>query len=76
MLETIQKLKKNASKVIAVTGAGGDRAKTKRPVMAQVCARLSNQIILTSDNPRTEDPAQILRDMEAGLSPEELKKTL
>lgn len=76
VLETIQKLKKNASKVIAVTGAGGDRDKAKRPIMAQVCARLSNQLILTSDNPRTEDPAQILRDMEAGLSPEELKKTL
>lgn len=76
VLETIQKLKKSASKVIAVTGAGGDRDKTKRPIMAQVCARLSNQLILTSDNPRTEDPAQILRDMEAGLSPEELKKTL
>lgn len=76
VLETVQKLKKKTSQVITVAGAGGDRDKTKRPVMAQIGARLSDQLILTSDNPRTEDPAAILRDMEAGLDAEAQKKTL
>ncbi len=76
VLETIAKLKKKNSKVITVTGAGGDRDKTKRPIMAQVSVRYSDQLILTSDNPRTEDPAAILNDMEAGLDAEGLKKTL
>ncbi len=76
VLETIQKLKKKTSKVVTVVGCGGDRDKTKRPVMAHTAARWSDQVILTSDNPRTEEPAQILRDMEVGLDAEDLKKAL
>lgn len=76
VIETIQKLKKPASKLITVVGCGGDRDKTKRPVMARVAARGSEQLILTSDNPRSEDPAVILRDMQTGLSPEDEPKTL
>lgn len=76
VLETIEKLKKKGAKVIVITGAGGDRDKTKRPIMAQISARLGDQLILTSDNPRTESPSAILADMEAGLDAEAKMKTL
>ena len=68
VLSTIKKLRKGNEKVITVVGCGGDRDKTKRPIMAQVACDLSDKVILTSDNPRTEDAAQILKDMEVGLS--------
>jgi len=76
VLETILKLKKRHSKVITVVGCGGDRDKTKRPLMARAAALRSDQLILTNDNPRTEEPAAILRDMEAGLEKADLSKTL
>lgn len=76
VLDTIAKLKNKKSRVITVTGAGGDRDKSKRPVMAKVCAQRCDQLILTSDNPRSEDPAEILKDMEAGLDAAGLRKTL
>jgi UDP-N-acetylmuramoyl-L-alanyl-D-glutamate--2,6-diaminopimelate ligase len=76
VLETIAKLKQPKAKVITVTGAGGDRDKTKRPIMAAVCAKLSDQLILTSDNPRTENPTDILNDMETGLDQAGHIKTL
>ena len=68
VLETIAKLKKGGETVITVVGCGGDRDKTKRPVMGHVACDLSDKVIFTSDNPRSEDPNQIIKDMEMGLS--------
>jgi UDP-N-acetylmuramoyl-L-alanyl-D-glutamate--2,6-diaminopimelate ligase len=74
VLATIKNLKKGYEKVITVIGCGGDRDKTKRPVMGEVACEHSDKAIFTSDNPRTEDPHQILKDMEAGLSLENRRK--
>jgi UDP-N-acetylmuramoyl-L-alanyl-D-glutamate--2,6-diaminopimelate ligase len=63
-------------KLITVVGCGGNRDKGKRPMMAQIAKRNSDQLILTSDNPRDEEPADILRDMAAGLTEDELRSTL
>ena len=63
-------------KLITVVGCGGNRDKGKRPMMAQIAKRGSQQLILTSDNPRDEEPADILKDMTAGLTEEELRSTL
>ena len=68
VLATIKKLRKGYEQVITVVGCGGDRDKTKRPIMAQTACDLSDKVILTSDNPRTEDPAVIIADMESGLN--------
>ncbi|MDE7110941.1 MAG: UDP-N-acetylmuramoyl-L-alanyl-D-glutamate--2,6-diaminopimelate ligase [Muribaculaceae bacterium] len=68
VLETIREV--GPRRIITVVGAGGDRDKGKRPIMASEAARLSDSVILTSDNPRTEDPRAILADMEAGLTAE------
>ena len=68
VLNTIAAIRKEGQKVISVVGCGGDRDREKRPVMASIAAKKSQQVILTSDNPRTEDPQSILKDMEAGLS--------
>ena len=68
VLTTIAKLRKGDEDVITVVGCGGDRDKTKRPIMAQVACDLSTKVFLTSDNPRSEDPNDILNDMEQGLS--------
>jgi UDP-N-acetylmuramoyl-L-alanyl-D-glutamate--2,6-diaminopimelate ligase len=67
VLATIKKLKHGFEQVITVVGCGGDRDKTKRPVMAEVACEHSDKVIFTSDNPRSEDPVQIIKDMEAGL---------
>jgi UDP-N-acetylmuramoyl-L-alanyl-D-glutamate--2,6-diaminopimelate ligase len=68
VLATIKKLKKGFEQVITVVGCGGDRDRTKRPVMAEAACEYSDKAIFTSDNPRSEDPAQIIKDMEEGLS--------
>lgn len=68
VLKTIKQLKQGEEKVITVVGCGGDRDKTKRPIMGQVACELSDKAIFTSDNPRSEDPEAILRDMEAELN--------
>ncbi|CAL2083845.1 UDP-N-acetylmuramoyl-L-alanyl-D-glutamate--2,6-diaminopimelate ligase [Tenacibaculum sp. 190524A05c] len=76
VLETINNIRTGNENVITVVGCGGDRDKTKRPKMAHIASQLSNQTIFTSDNPRTEDPQVIIDEMEAGVSPENYKKTL
>lgn len=76
VLATIKKLGKGAKQVITVVGCGGDRDKTKRPVMATVACEYSNKAILTSDNPRSEDPVAILNDMQEGLKSEHKRKCL
>jgi UDP-N-acetylmuramoyl-L-alanyl-D-glutamate--2,6-diaminopimelate ligase len=67
ILSTIHDIRKGNEKVITVLGCGGDRDKTKRPIMAKTACEWSDKVILTSDNPRSEDPAQIIKDMEAGV---------
>ena len=67
VLTTIHQLKKGFEQVITVVGCGGDRDKTKRPLMAQIACKYSSWVILTSDNPRSENPEDILQDMQAGL---------
>lgn len=76
VLETIRDIRSGGEQVITLVGCGGDRDKTKRPVMAQIACEYSNRVILTSDNPRSEDPEEILNQMQAGISPAEAKKTL
>ncbi len=67
VLAAISEIRTRNEQVITVVGAGGDRDKTKRPEMAQEALLASDKVILTSDNPRTEDPAEIIKDMEAGV---------
>jgi UDP-N-acetylmuramoyl-L-alanyl-D-glutamate--2,6-diaminopimelate ligase len=68
VLGTIKKLKQGHEQIITVVGCGGDRDKTKRPVMGEVACEYSDKVIFTSDNPRSEDPLAILNDIEAGLN--------
>lgn len=76
VLVTIQQLRKGHEQIITVVGCGGDRDKKKRPVMAAEACKYSDRVILTSDNPRSEDPLQILKDMEAGLNTAAKRKTI
>ncbi len=76
VLKTIQKLRTGGEKLITVVGCGGNRDKAKRPVMAKIATQYSDKVILTSDNPRNEEPMDILKEMEAGINPVDIRKTL
>ncbi|MFC5269601.1 UDP-N-acetylmuramoyl-L-alanyl-D-glutamate--2,6-diaminopimelate ligase [Adhaeribacter terreus] len=76
VLSTIQQIRKPEQKIITVVGCGGNRDAAKRPVMAEIACKFSDRILLTSDNPRDEEPQEILNQMQAGVKPTELKKTL
>ena len=76
VLSTIVGLRQAGQQIITVLGCGGDRDKTKRPEMAAVALAQSDRLIITSDNPRTEDPAQIIADMQAGIPMGQARKVL
>jgi UDP-N-acetylmuramoyl-L-alanyl-D-glutamate--2,6-diaminopimelate ligase len=76
VLKTIKSIRTGNEQVITVVGCGGDRDRSKRPEMARIAVSLSNKVILTSDNPRSEDPEDIIGEMSAGLDPVDLKKVL
>jgi UDP-N-acetylmuramoyl-L-alanyl-D-glutamate--2,6-diaminopimelate ligase len=75
-LETIKDLRTGNEQVITLIGCGGDRDSGKRPLMAAIACEYSNKVILTSDNPRSEDPEEILNQMQNGINPIDSKKTL
>ncbi|QYA25454.1 UDP-N-acetylmuramoyl-L-alanyl-D-glutamate--2,6-diaminopimelate ligase [Gramella sp. MT6] len=76
VLETINSIRTKNEELITVVGCGGDRDTTKRPVMGNIASSLSTKVIFTSDNPRTEDPEKIIADVEAGVEPQNFKKTM
>jgi UDP-N-acetylmuramoyl-L-alanyl-D-glutamate--2,6-diaminopimelate ligase len=76
VLKTIQQLRKSNSRIITVVGAGGDRDKTKRPEMAAIGAEISDRLILTSDNPRSENPEEIIQDMKKGIPAEKENRVI
>ncbi|HTL83088.1 MAG TPA: UDP-N-acetylmuramoyl-L-alanyl-D-glutamate--2,6-diaminopimelate ligase, partial [Bacteroidia bacterium] len=76
VLKTIADIKGGDEKVITVIGCGGDRDVTKRPLMAKIASERSDRVILTSDNPRSEDPAVILEQMLVGVDPKQARNTL
>ncbi len=79
VISTINQIRQDMNRpstLITICGCGGDRDRSKRPIMAQLAVKLSDKVILTSDNPRTEDPEAILDEMMAGLKPGDMAKTL
>lgn len=76
VLETIQDIRTGNEQVITLAGCGGDRDAAKRPVMAKIACDYSDKVILTSDNPRSENPETILDQMQTGIDPANIKKTL
>jgi UDP-N-acetylmuramoyl-L-alanyl-D-glutamate--2,6-diaminopimelate ligase len=76
VISTINAIRTNNEQLITVVGCGGDRDALKRPVMANIASKLSNKVIFTADNPRSEDPNVILSEMEKGVEPQDYKKTI
>ena len=76
VLKTIENIRTRNEQLITVVGCGGDRDKTKRPVMAHIASSMSDRAIFTSDNPRSEVPEDIIEDMEKGVEPQNYKKTV
>jgi UDP-N-acetylmuramoyl-L-alanyl-D-glutamate--2,6-diaminopimelate ligase len=76
VLNTLQGVRLGNEQIITVVGCGGNRDRTKRPVMAKIATQQSDKVILTSDNPRNEEPMAILKEMEAGVNPVDFKKTM
>jgi UDP-N-acetylmuramoyl-L-alanyl-D-glutamate--2,6-diaminopimelate ligase len=76
VLKTINDIRTKNEQLITVVGCGGNRDKTKRPIMASIATELSDKVILTSDNPRNEDPEVIINEMEQGVAPQNFKKSL
>jgi UDP-N-acetylmuramoyl-L-alanyl-D-glutamate--2,6-diaminopimelate ligase len=76
VLNTIRDIRPGNEKVITVVGCGGDRDSAKRPVMAKIAAEMSDKVILTSDNPRSEDPEKIIEEMKSGVPAQHYKKIL
>jgi UDP-N-acetylmuramoyl-L-alanyl-D-glutamate--2,6-diaminopimelate ligase len=75
-LQTIRDIRTGNEQVITLVGCGGDRDKGKRPVMAGIACDLSDKVILTSDNPRSEDPEIIIGEMKTGVQPDQHKKVM
>ncbi|WP_010180433.1 UDP-N-acetylmuramoyl-L-alanyl-D-glutamate--2,6-diaminopimelate ligase [Aquimarina agarilytica] len=76
VLNTVNSIRTRNETLITVVGCGGDRDQLKRPIMASIAAQLSDKVIFTNDNPRFEEPQDILNAMEAGVQPQDFKKTL
>lgn len=76
VLDTIQQIKTGNEKIITVVGCGGDRDKEKRPKMGHIASQLSHQVIFTADNPRSENPQQIITEMESGVEVQNQSKVL
>ena len=76
VLNTIEDIRTKNEQLITVVGCGGDRDKTKRPIMANIASSMSDKAIFTSDNPRTENPETIIEEMEKGVEPQNFKKTV
>ena len=76
VLETITHFRSGAEQVISIVGCGGNRDRTKRPLMAAIACKYSDKVIFTSDNPRDEDPMDIIKEMQKGVGPSETRKTL